>query len=469
VPPLKGITVKLLVIDDPPMAQAISLLRGQWQAETGAELVIDDAVGADRTPAAEQGDPPVDAVIYPPQLLGTMVENAAIRHIKHEDLDSPDLDWADVCELVKSREVTWGGEVYALPLGSPVFVCFYRQDLLEPLGRNPPRTWEEYRQLAELLQRRGPPAASDAASETAASAPRSAEKRAAEWHGTVEPLAPGWAGLTLLAHAACYARHPNHYSTLFNMASMEPLVASAPFVRALEDLVATAKLAPESLELAPGDAWHELVAGHAAMAICWPAASSDAADGVGATAERCQRLEIGCVEVPGAAEVFNATSGAWETRAGGVANVPLLGVAGRIGSIAARSPHPEAALRLLTWLASRKWSDRTSAASAATAPFRASQLRAPQAWAHGMRPAEAAQYATAVADSLNATDCLLAPRIPGAQRYLAALDDAVRRSALGEAEPQAALDAAADRWRAITAELGLERQRSAYRHSLGLE
>ena len=270
-----------------------------------------------------------------------------------------------------------------------------------------------------------------------------------------------------VAHAACYARHPNHYSTLFKMTSMEPLIASAPFVRALEDLVAAAKLAPVSLDLTPGDAWNSLVAGHAAMAICWPATASDAADESGESAERSQRLEIGCVELPGAAEVFNATSGAWETRPGGVANVPLLGVAGRIGSIAAQSPHPEAALRLLAWLASRKWSDRTSAAGTATAPFRALQLR-PQAWARGMRPAEGAQYASAIADSLSASDCLIAPRIPGAEQYLAALDDAVRRWRAARPSRRRRLPLPPNAG-AITAELGLDRQRSAYRHSLGLE
>jgi hypothetical protein len=126
-------------------------------------------------------------------------------------------------------------------------------------------------------------------------------------------------------------------------------------------------------------------------------------------------------------------------------------------------------LRLLAWLASRKWSDRTSGTSAAAAPFRASQLRSAQAWARDMRAAEVAEYASVVAESLSTTDCLVAPRIPDAERYLIALDDAVRASVRGETEPHLALEAAADRWRAITKELGVERQRAAYRRSLGLE
>ena len=48
----------------------------------------------------------------------------------------------------------------------------------------------------------------------------------------------------LLARAAAYAKHRDQYSALFNVETMEPLVAGPPFVHALEELVAAAKLGP---------------------------------------------------------------------------------------------------------------------------------------------------------------------------------------------------------------------------------
>ena len=56
--------------------------------------------------------------------------------------------------------------------------------------------------------------------------------------GVLEPLGPGWAGVVLLARAASYAKHPDNYSTLFDINTMEPLIAGEPFVRALEELLA---------------------------------------------------------------------------------------------------------------------------------------------------------------------------------------------------------------------------------------
>ena len=73
------------------------------------------------------------------------------------------------------------------------------------------------------------------------------------WCGTIEPLAPGWAGLVLLARAAPYAKHRDNYSALFDIETMEPLVAGPPFVQALEELVAAAKLGPgRSVQLRSG-------------------------------------------------------------------------------------------------------------------------------------------------------------------------------------------------------------------------
>ena len=66
--------------------------------------------------------------------------------------------------------------------------------------------------------------------------------------GTLEPLAPGWAGNVLLARAAAYAKHRDYYSTLFDKDSLEPRIATEPFVRALTELVATRQTRSKSAD-----------------------------------------------------------------------------------------------------------------------------------------------------------------------------------------------------------------------------
>ena len=457
---LQGINLTLLVVDDEPLVKAISLLRGQWQAETGSELTVSGITAEALIDSVSQGELSGDAVVYAPQLLGTMAESRTIRSLKPDVLREPDLDWPDLFELLKTREVVWGSDVFAVPLGSPMLLCFYDEARLQSLNLQPPTTWTEYAQVASALA---------ASRRTVGKDEVPAENQDAatpeEWQSVVEPWGPGWAGVTLLARAAAYARHGNHYSTLFNMQSMEPLIASPPFVRALDELLATARLAsPDARKLSLADVWQRMATGRAALALCWPAQRSNA-DNRAATAEL---PELNCVEVPGSAEAYNPTAGQWDRRGAGVTSVPLVGAAGRVGSILSKSAQPDGARRLLSWLASRQWSERTLVASEESAPFRASQITSAQSWMPELPAQQAQQYARTLAASLTAADCLVVLRIPGTDRYLAALDEGVRRAIAGQGTSEEVLQAVAEKWRAITAELGIDRQRDAYQRSLGL-
>ncbi|HVW37817.1 MAG TPA: hypothetical protein VHB99_10950, partial [Pirellulales bacterium] len=149
--------------------------------------------------------------------------------------------------------------------------------------------------------------------------------------------------------------------------------------------------------------------------------------------------------------------------------VPLLGVSGRFGSIVKKSAKVGAAGQLLTWLSGPQWGQRVASASRATSLYRTSQLAAPSEWVDlEVEEPAALQYAEAVQRSMSQEESLTVLRIPGRQRYLAALDQAVRKVVAGHSQSQAALDEVAEKWRQITAELGLEAQRKAYRRDLGL-
>ena len=115
-------------------------------------------------------------------------------------------------------------------------------------------------------------------------------------------------------------------------------------------------------------------------------------------------------------------------------------------------------------------SPQISAASPATTLFRQSNLRSPSQWVEKPVPAPAAvQYADATEAALQHEQWLGALRMPGRAEYLAALDDAVAAAVRDEKSPLDALLEADAKWQEITDRLGLERQKAAYRHSLGLE
>ncbi len=207
--------------------------------------------------------------------------------------------------------------------------------------------------------------------------------------------------------------------------------------------------------------------GQCAMAIAWPAHQC-------ASKPSPTPVATSFCELPGSDDVYNYADNSWESRneQEGV-HVTLLGLSGRLASLCEGSANSQAAFQFLAWLSGKNWGGdigSVSSASAATTLYRRSQLRLTQPWVDAGTDAEAArEYGESARDAVNRPTYLLALRIPGHDRYLAALDSAVAQVLGGEASPIVALADAAAAWNQITDELGRDAQRQAYRKSLGLE
>jgi multiple sugar transport system substrate-binding protein len=403
-----------------------------------------------------------DAVIYPPTILGTLAERKLIRPLNRAWFAADPLAASDLLQPPDSLEFTWDGQLYAVPLGSPVFVLLYRSDLFETFNKKPPRTWEDYQQLAEFfsnaaeLKKRAKDQHSD--SETLL--------MVEPWSALVEPLSPGWAARMLLARAAPYAKHRDYISVLFDRQTMEPFITGPPFVRALSELAAAAKLGPkDAMSLTPTDATRLLLAGHAAMAIGWP---SRAVESPSESDIATAKVPIAIVEVPGASDAYNPRHNTWEQRWNDeTTSIPLRGMSGRVGSVVRGSDSAEPAFHFLTWLASKRWSNEVLPVSSAITMFRQSQQDDPMPWTGPALSAGAAKlYGQALTAALRQPEAIWMPRIPGEAQYMAALDEAVYAALAGKQSAQQALDDAAAKWRQITARLGREQQLEAYRRSL---
>ena len=484
--PFEGVNLRLLVADDPALAAAIAKLRGEWNTQTGCNLQVDQASQTDLEACTSLQ---ADAIVVPAHLLGPLAERDLLAPVPKEILDGS--DWSDLFDLLKLREASWGNEtgqkIKAVPFGSPVFVCYYRADLLTKINHRPPQSWDEYQELAKLLAAQKPPGRSD-------------------WCGTIEPLGTGWAGLVLLARAAPYAKHRDSYSTLFNIDTMEPLLTTPAMIRALEELVAAAKLGPaDPFAFDPAAARVAFWKGQCGMALTWPTAAQQGggrrAEGGGQKAESGGRkaevlhpspliphpsssnpqslipnpfppdpsIQVGFAELPGTKRVYNPSTQAWDIRADDEdQHVPLLSASGRLGMVSKTSSHSEAAFRLLFWLIDNDRSSQVSAESPATTLFRRSQAKSVERWVEKpVGSAVASQYAATTEFTFRREQWLSALPLPGRAEYLAALDEAVRAAVSRQKSPAEALAQAQTKWQDITKRLGVDRQRAAYRHSLG--
>lgn len=446
VPPA-GTVLRLAVADDPQLADAIDLLRAEWQAQAGFAFEV-EPISLEQLLRLQQPLP--DWVICPSAYVGVLAQREHIQPVPADFISSEQAGWADVFSLLRVGELSWNGKPMALPLGSPVLTLYYRADLFEKLGFTPPSTWSQYQQLVEKLSDRSVLGELAPADDV-------------PWSATREPLANGWAGIMLLARAAAYVSHRDSLSKLFDIETMEPLVDRPPFVRALEELVAAVEGNPEPMLTGdPHAVRSDFWLGRCAMAVTWPSAAAELPDAI------APHVKAGFAELPGSPDVYNMGAGQWEQRrADEDVHVPLLGSSGRAMAVGRDCRWPAAAFQLAFWLSSEQVQN-VAAASRATTLYRRSQVRKASNWVERPAADAAVAYAEATEQSLNRLVALPALRIPGREEYLAALDRAVNQAVTGHQSPQEALRQAAQQWNEITDRLDRGKQRQAYRSEVGI-
>ena len=431
--------VRILVIEDQPLADAIEQ---EWTASGRGDLEVSVASLESLSEAKRLA---ADCIVYPSGLLGELAQRQLIIPLPNETLTSETLNRGDFFTLTRMRETAWGKQIYAAPLGSPSIVLLYRRDILQQLDREPPRTWKQYGELLAAIEQ----------SESIVPA----EVREAGWQTAVEPLAGNSAAELLLARAAGYARRPSSASVLFDYETMEPLIAQPPFVRALQELVDANRAHSQALEATHTDAREALLSGQCALALTWP--TSKSSDAVG-------ELELACAPLPGAEVIYNSRSGQWEP-AIPPSQAALLAVSGRMVSLTSSARHTGAASAALVWLASAEVGRTVVLANDSCSLCRSTQVSRGAEWVAAEYGNAGEQYAPILQKDKSSGRWCFAVRIPGRKRYLKALSDAVRTAVTGEKTPELALADAAEQWREITADLGLDAQQDAYARSLGIE
>lgn len=441
--PAKAQPLVLLVIDDPQLGEAAAR---EWRGRTEQELTVRNATSAEIATAKRL---PADCVVFPAGLLGQLAERGLITPLSEQGLANAEFNYRDIFDQLRLREMKWGDKTFAATLGSPQLLLAYRVDMLEKLQIDVPATWADYQKAVTKLGDRA--ALGDLAPEADQA-----------WQPTLEPLADGWAGQTLLSRAAAYALHRDQVSPLFRFDSLSPLIDQPPYTRALDELVAAAKAASGSEQrLTPQAVFAELRAGHCAMAIAWPAPE------FGTAGAQPHDPNIRFALLPGAPQAYRFATKSWESRGEDEErHVPLLAVSGRMAAISAATAEPQRAESFVLWLAGGEVSEQVGPHSTATTLFRNPQVMTSGRWTGGLGADASRQYAETLAQGLNLPRVFPGLTIPGRSQYLAVLDQAVAE-ALAGAKSADVLRTAASKWSVITEELGLAEQKRANARSLG--
>ncbi len=432
VPSAQPTALHVLVVDEPRLAERLQEL---WQTRGEGELTI-TPVELSQALTTDQVWTGADVAVFPRELFGDLLAEGRIVPFAERTLEQPEFRWREVADALRRRAVVWDRRVFAVPMGAAIPLLWYRADVYKHHGWAPPSTWLDYARQLERLPEDG-----------------SSQGR------SVEPLAAGWAGRTLLMRASAYALHPSYLAVLFHPDTMEASIDGPPFVQALEELIQTVD--PASLDLGPRQtvAWAQ-EHGHVLAIGEWPQTETLPSDWY---------VLWDVAQLPAADQVFDRNNQRWEERPEASQPAIFISYNGLLAAVTRQARNQRAASNYLALVSGPDWGSHMASASARTAPWRSNQLQQLDVW-FGERedPALRSRYAQQVLEALNCTRVLVFPAIRGEQQYIAALDEQVRRAVRRETTAQEALREAARQWNALTERYGKDAQKEAYRKSIGL-
>jgi len=469
--PFVGQTVTMLIVKE-NNGGALGELKNEFEAATGATLNLVQFTHQELFPNfisdLTNRTGKYDAAYAGAWWLGELVAgDFIIPYDKfYGDPRFPKWQIEDVLPAPRSL-LSYGGKKYMVANDHDGQVMYYRRDLFADAQHQAafrqkygyalevPQTWARFRDTAEYFNG------------------RDLNGDGVPDHGLSMHLKVGAQGMFhFMSFSAPFVIGPENPTMYwFDAQTMKPLIESPGHVRALSALVDLVQFGPKDmLNWDLGQSWDHFLGGRAALTFTW--------GDLGALAqEKGSKVKgrIGSAALPGTGEYYSVVQQRWikTTQANRVGNTTGGSWAGVISK---QSKAPAATYYLLALMAT-KGKSQTYAVRGwdGIDPGRTYHFLPPDGSGHIQTYLDAGWNEVDVRDYLHAyfenfSNKLQFPylRIPGAFSYWQALDVHLAEAAAGQLSPAAALQATAIDFEEITLRLGRDRQRRAYRASLGL-
>ena len=93
----------------------------------------------------------VDAAVFAPQWMVDYVSGGYLEDLGPRIAKDPKIKWDQIGPFFRNFSATYGGKIYLVPLDGDFHMLYYRTDMLEKAGLKPPKTWDEYLEVAKAV------------------------------------------------------------------------------------------------------------------------------------------------------------------------------------------------------------------------------------------------------------------------------------------------------------------------------
>ncbi|MGQ9628661.1 MAG: ABC transporter substrate-binding protein [Anaerolineae bacterium] len=464
--PFEGVTVNLLTFTGPQIAEPLQRRAPDFEKLTGAKINVvivpfSDLYSKILTDMAT-GTNSFHAFVFAPQWMVDYIVPGYLEDLTDRVKADKALEWEDIAPFFRDFSATYAGRIYTIPLDGDFHMVYYRTDLLEEAGMEPPKTWEEYLEIAKYFHGKDLNGDGDPDYGSCIS-----KKRGAQAYWFIFSVA-----------GAFLQSQGTGQGAFFDTETMKPLVNNEGFAAALDIYNETTKYGPpEELNLDVGDTRSLFCTGRCALSMDWGDIGTLAIDPETSKVQD----KVGSVILPGSTKVLDRKTGKLvpcdeETcpyAVDGVNHAPYAAYGGWSGGInAAADPKvKDAAYAFLSYMSQPAQANvDVTIGKTGFNPYRISQFENLDLWVKaGMSQKAADYYLGAIKESLESPNMVLDLRIPQNQRYQqVVLDTILSQFLAGEITRDEAMKKIYDGWEEITEELGREEQLEAYRGSLGI-
>jgi multiple sugar transport system substrate-binding protein len=460
-----GVTVNVLTRPGYVIAGPLIERGKDFEAMTGAKIVVTEVPFAEIFPKIQSdwatGTNSIDVGVF---AAGWGVELDAAGLL--EDLDpyianDDKIDMDDIAPYFREFGQKVGGKTKLLMVDGDFQMVYYRTDVLSAAGLEPPKTWEDYLDVASKIH--GQDMNGDGEADYGSCI---FKKRNAQSYFAIQTFA-----------APIVQTQGTAQGFHFDNATMQPIVNNAGWRKAFELYKETGKYGPpEELNMDIGDTRALFKAGRCGLIVEWGDPGTLQLDD-DATAIRGKMYAISAV---GSREVLDRATGELVPVTSenaphsidGINYSPFAAFGGWAGAVnkGADDKTKAAAYAFLSHMnqSAQSGVDVTRGPTGYN-PYRVSQLASIDPWVAAGMPADlATNYLGAINGALDNLNMSSDMKIPGAQQYTAVvLDTELARYLAGEITVDEALENIEEGWNEITEDFGRDEQIEAQALALG--
>ncbi len=460
-----GVVVNILTRPGPVIAQRIVERGEEFKEMTGAEIRVAEVPFAELFQKIltdwATGTKSIDVGVFASGWGVELVSGGLVENLDPYVEKDDKLDIDDIALYFREFNQKVEGSTYFMTLDGDFQMLYYRTDVLADAGLEPPRTWEEYLEVAAAIH--GKDMNGDGEADYGSCI---FKKRNAQSYFAVQSMA-----------ASRVQSKGTAEGLYFDTETMKPKINNAAWKKAFEIYQETGKYGPpDELNQDIGDTRGLVISGRCGLAIDWGDIGPLSIEEGSAIKDK-----VGAVMMPGSAEVLDTATGELVAcnaeicphAIDGVNFAPFAAFGGWTAAVSKASDDKvkAAAYDFLSYMnqAAQSNVDVTMGWTGYN-PYRNSQLDDTAAWVKaGFSEDSAENYLGAIKDSLNNPNMASDFRIPGAQQYTGVvLDREVARFLAGEVTVDQALANIEEGWEEITEDFGREDQAAMYKLSLGI-